>query len=198
MKFLGKLIEFILILAILLGLLFVGKRYGNQILALVLPEGTTVTTILETKAPETTPEIQSAPTAAPETAVPETETPETQPALQLPILDVINEAVEPGTAGSSLRAVQAAVRLLDWGVNTGLDTEEIRQATVNWLADKGNDDQAAFAQKLELVDDAYNRLREGNARELLDEAGCQDTEIFWGSDPVAPIEAVMDAVGLRG
>ncbi len=193
MKILGKLIEFILILAILLGLLFVGKRYGNEILALVLPEGTTVATILETKASETTPETQPAPTAAPETAAPET-----QSALELPILDVINEEVEPGTAGSSLRAVQVAVKLLDWGANTGLDTEEIRQATVNWLADKGNDDQAAFAQKLELVDDAYNRLREGNTRELLDEAGCQDTEVFWGSDPVEPIETVMDAAGLRG
>lgn len=193
MKILGKLIEFILILAIVLGLLFVGKRYGNQILALVLPEGTTVTTILETKAPETAPETQPAPTAAPETAAPET-----QPALELPILDVIEEEVLPGTAGSSLRAVRAAVQLLDWGVHTGLDTEEIRQATVDWLANKGNDDQAAFAQKLELVDDACNRLREGNARELLDEAGCQDTEIFWGSDPVAPIEAIMDAAGLRG
>ena len=194
MKILGKLIEFLLILAILLGLLFVGKRYGNQILALVLPEETAAVTTSETEAPESTSEAQTAPTAVPETA-----TPETQPAVQLPILDVINEDIMPGTAGSSLRAVQAAVQMLDWGVNTGLDTEEIRQATVNWLADKGNDDQAAFAQKLELVDNAYNQLLSGgNARELLDEAGCQDTEIFWGSEPVAAIEAVMDAAGLRG
>ena len=80
---------------------------------------------------------------------------------------------------------------------TGASAEEIRQAAVDWLANKGNDEQTAFAQKLELVDDACNRLREENARELLDEAGCQDTEIFWGSDPVAPIEAIMDAAGLR-
>lgn len=185
MRILGRLIEFVLILALLLGLLFVGKRYGNRILALIAPEETTA-------ASETTAETQPAPAAAPETTAVES-----QPVLELPILDVIDEEVMPGTAGSSLRAVQAAVQLLDWGVHTGLDTEEIRQATVDWLANKGNDEQTAFAQKLELVDDACNRLREENARELLDVAGCQDTEIFWGSDPVAPIEAIMDAAGLR-
>ena len=185
MRILGRLIEFVLILALLLGLLFVGKRYGNRILALIAPEETTA-------ASETTAETQPAPTAAPETTAAES-----QPVLELPILDVIDEEVMPGTAGSSLRAVQAAVQLLDWGVHTGLDTEEIRQATVDWLANKGNDEQVAFAQKLELVDDACNRLREENARELLDVAGCQDTEIFWDSDPVAPIEAIMDAAGLR-
>lgn len=185
MRILGRLIEFVLILALLLGLLFVGKRYGNRILALIAPEETTA-------AFETTAEIQTTPTAAPETTAAEP-----QPVLELPILDVIDEEVMPGTAGSSLRAVQAAVQLLDWGVHTGLDTEEIRQATVDWLANKGNEEQTAFAQKLELVDDACNRLREENARELLDVAGCQDTEIFWGSDPVAPIEAIMDAAGLR-
>lgn len=188
MRILGRLIEFVLILALLLGLLFVGKRYGNRILALIAPEETTA--VSETTQP--TAETPPAPTGAPETA-----NPETQPALELPILDVIDEEVMPGTAGSSLRAVQAAVQLLDWGVHTGLDTEEIRQAAVGWLADKGNDEQTAFAQKLELVDDACNRLREENARELLEEAGCQDTEIFWDSDPVAPIEAIMDAAGLR-
>lgn len=198
MKILGKLIEFILILAILLGLLLVGKRYGRQILALVLPEGTTIATVLETKAPETLPETQPLSTAAPETAAPETAAPEPQSALELPILDVIDQDVMPGAAGASLRAVQVAVKLLDWGVHTGLDTEEIRQATIVWLSDKGNDAQVEFAQKLEAVDDAYNQLLAGNARELLDEAGCQDTEIFWGSDPVAPIEAIMDAAGLRG
>ena len=46
-------------------------------------------------------------------------------ALTLPILDEIDADVTVGTAGSSLLAVQAAVKLLDWGVNTGLDTDEI-------------------------------------------------------------------------
>ena len=114
MRILGRLIEFILILALLLGLLFVGKRYGNRILALIAPEETTAAS--ETTQP--TAETQPASTWTSETA-----NPETQPVLELSILDVIDEEVMPGTAGSSLRAVQAAVQLLDWGVHTGLDTE---------------------------------------------------------------------------
>ena len=46
------------------------------------------------------------------------------PVLTLPILDEIDRNVTIGTSGSSLLAVQAAVKLLDWGVNTGLGADE--------------------------------------------------------------------------
>ena len=32
---------------------------------------------------------------------------------------------------------------------------------------------------------------------LLDSAGCEDVEITWGSDPVEPVEAIMQTAGLR-
>lgn len=140
-----------------------------------------------------------------ETAVPDdvsgsdttvTEAP-TVAALTLPILDDIDENVVPGIAGSSLRAVQAAVRLLDWGVNTGLGADEIGEAAAAWLAAKG-DDQALCVEKLELVDNAYQRLLTDEADELLDVAGCADIHRFWGSEPVESIEAIMQAAGLRG
>ena len=35
-------------------------------------------------------------------------------------------------------------------------------------------------------------------KELLDSAGCEDVEITWGSDPVEPVAAIMQAAGLRG
>ena len=78
-------------------------------------------------------------------------------ALTLPILDEIDADVAVGTAGSSLLAVQAAVKLLDWGVNTGLDTDEISGAASAWLTAK-NDDRTECLQKLELVDEAYQKL----------------------------------------
>ena len=119
------------------------------------------------------------------------------PVLTLPILDEIDRNVTIGTAGSSLLAVQEAVKLLDWGVNTGLGADEISGAASTWLAAKNND-LTDCLKKLELVDEAYRKLLTDEARQLLDSAGCEDVEITWGSDPVEPVEAIMQAAGLRG
>ena len=122
---------------------------------------------------------------------------DTSAALTLPILDEINSKVQIGTSGSSLIAVQAAVKLLDWGEHTGLEPEEIREAASAWLSEQTDSDREEALLKLEMVDDAYQRLLKEDARELLDTAGCADTEIFWGSEPVEPVEAIMQAAGLR-
>lgn len=114
-----------------------------------------------------------------------------------PILDEIAKNVQVGTAGSFMTAVQAAVKLLDWGTATGLDTEEIKSATVAWMMDKGNDEQVAFAEKMALVDEAYQKLLGEDAEELLTSAGCEDAAYPWSDGPVESIEAVMEAIGLR-
>lgn len=119
------------------------------------------------------------------------------PVLTLPILDEIDTSVTVGTSGSSLLAVQAAVDLLDWGVNTGLGTDEIKDAATMWLSQQGNDLDDCL-HKLSLVDDAYQKLLTNEARELLDSAGCENVVITWGSEPVEPVEAIMQAAGLRG
>ena len=116
--------------------------------------------------------------------------------LQLPILDEIDENVQIGTAGAFLTAVKVAADMLDWGVNTGLGADEISDAACTWLAAKNND-LADCLKKLELVDNAYQKLLTGEARELLDSAGCEEVEITWGSDPVEPVEAIMQTAGLR-
>ena len=119
------------------------------------------------------------------------------PVLTLPILDEIDAGVAVGTAGSSLLAVQAAAKLLDWGVNTGLDPDEIRDAASTWLAEK-NDTLTDALQKLALVDDACQKLLTDEARQLLDSAGCAEVEITWGSAPAEAVEAILQAAGLRG
>ena len=119
------------------------------------------------------------------------------PVLTLPILEEIDRNVTVGTSGSSLLAMQEAAKLLDWGVNTGLGPDEISDAASTWLAAKNND-LTDCLKKLELVDIAYQKLLTDEARELLDSAGCEDVEITWGSDPVEPVEAIMQAAGLRG
>ena len=119
------------------------------------------------------------------------------PVLTLPILDEIDRNVTVGTSGSSLLAVQAAAKLLDWGENTGLGTDEISAAASTWLAARNNA-LTDCLKKLELVDEAYRKLLTDEARELLDSAGCENVEVTWGSDPVEPVEAIMQAAGLRG
>lgn len=135
------------------------------------------------------PEIAS----APETG----ETADSAPGLELPILDEINNNVTVATAGSFLTAVQAAAELLDWGVNTGLDPEEIREATVSWLSGLGNDAQTAFAEKLARVDEAYLMLLEDGAEDILSTAGVENSGYPWSDQKVETIEAIMEAAGLR-
>ena len=119
------------------------------------------------------------------------------PVLTLPILDEIDTSVTVGTSGSSLLATQTAVKLLDWGMNTGLGTDEIKDAATMWLSQQGNNLDDCL-HKLSLVDGAYQRLLTDEAREILDAAGCAAVEITWGSERVAPVEAIMQAAGLRG
>ncbi len=118
------------------------------------------------------------------------------PVLTLSILDEIDADVKVGTSGSSLSAVQAAAKLIEWGVNTGLSAKEIDDAATTWLSSK-TDNLTEFLQKLEMVDDAYQKLLTDQARELLDSAGCESTEITWGSQPVEAVEAIMQAAGRR-
>ena len=110
----------------------------------------------EAAAPDDGSSHDTAATEAP-TEVPTEAPTAAAPALTLPILDDIDENVIPGISGSSLRAVQVAVRLLDWGVNTGLGADEIGEAAAAWLAAKG-DDQALCVEKLELVDYALSLI----------------------------------------
>lgn len=118
------------------------------------------------------------------------------PVLTLPILNEIDATVTVGVSGSSLSAVRAAAKLLDWAAATGLGAEEVGDAASTWLASR-NDDLTECLQKLEMVDDACRGLLTGEARAMLDSAGCADTEITWGSQMPEPAEAIMQAAGLR-
>lgn len=122
---------------------------------------------------------------------------ETAAGLELPILDEINNDVTVATAGSFMTAVRAAVDLLDWGVNTGLDPEEIREATVSWLSKQGNDAQIAFVEKLTRVDEAYQMLLEDDAEDVLYSAGVENSGYPWSDREVEAVEAIMEAAGLR-
>lgn len=57
------------------------------------------------------------------------------------VLEEINAEIHPGTAGNGLISVKVAADLLNWGVETGMTTDEIKKETVSWLCNKGNSEQ---------------------------------------------------------
>lgn len=73
--------------------------------------------------------------------------------IAIPVKSEIDETVTVGTSGSPLLATQAVVKLLDWGMNTGLGTDEIEDAAATWLSQQG-DNLDDCLHKLSLVDDA--------------------------------------------
>ena len=75
---------------------------------------------------------------------------------------------------------------------------EIKSAVVAWLSDKGNDAQVSFSQQMNLIDTTCQALMGSGARDLLDSAGCQNVKGDWPVQASDRVEAILEAVGLRG
>ena len=112
------------------------------------------------------------------------------------VLDEINTDIYPGTAGNGLNSVKVAAHLLDWGAATSMNTDEIKKETVAWLSDKGNSEQVEFSNKLVSVYDAYQKLLGPDAKDLLEQAGCDDAAYPWSDAPVPAIEVIVEVVQL--
>ncbi len=112
------------------------------------------------------------------------------------VLDEIELDIEPGTAGNGMNSIKTAAHLLNWGVGTSMTTDEIKKETVSWLSDKGNSEQVEFSNKLASVYDAYQKLLGSDAKELLEQAGCDDAAYPWSDAPVETIEAIIEVVQL--
>lgn len=112
------------------------------------------------------------------------------------VLDEINTDIQPGTTGNGLISVKVAAHLLDWGVGTGMTTDEVKKETISWLSDKGNSEQVEFSNKLASVYDAYQKLLGSDAKNLLEQAGCDDEAYPWSDAPVETIEAIVETVQL--
>ena len=98
------------------------------------------------------------------------------------VLDEIDSNIQPGTAGNGMNSIKTATHLLNWGVS--------------WLSDKGNSEQVEFSNKLASVYDVYQKLLGPNAKELLEQAGCDDAAYPWSDAPVETIEAIVEVVQL--
>ena len=74
-----------------------------------------------------------------------------------------------------------------------MTTDEIKKETVSWFSDKGNSEQVEFSNKLASVYDVYQKLLGPDAKELLEQAGCDDAAYPWSD---APVETIVEVVQL--
>ena len=112
----------------------------------------------------------------------------------------LDDVVQPGTAGSSLRAAAAAATLLDWAEKDALSDEALA-VVIDYMAVKTVEDQAAFGEKLDAVESAIEVLTgkdKEQAEQLLADAGMLESCGFpWSKDAVAVIDRLMEALGRR-
>ena len=106
------------------------------------------------------------------------------------------QTLEVGTAGSSLKAVAKAAQLLNWCQTTQLDTGAIRTATTAWLADKGQDVQAAFSEQMTAIKGACEQLKGADAKDILESAGVADAG-RWTDAAFEKVQAMMEAIGVE-
>ena len=144
--------------------------------------------------PEPTPEPEPTPTPEPIPLIPDLP-PVRDAALNAVLSDVLT--VWPGSAGSSLRAVERAARLLDWGMATSLSDDEIYSAVGCFLDELSDEELLTFFESFYSVYDRAYDLRGENARELLDEAGAADCRWPWNEQAFHALEMVSYGLGPR-
>ena len=113
------------------------------------------------------------------------------------LLDDFGTRIQSGSAGSSLRAVAQAARLMDWGMSTGMTDAQISAAAVDYLAALDEDAKALYLMQIDSLDYAYKQLLQPGQEELLSEAGCADAAYPWSDSPIPAVESLMTALGAR-
>lgn len=142
---------------------------------------------------------EDAPSAAPPAAPAVEPDPAAQETLSA-LLGELRENVTIGTAGSSLRAVSMAAKLLDWAEDAKIGDQQILSALEPWLEPLEDGVPAEFREQLASVDNMVRLLTVGPGAEaegLLSDAGCDDCGYPWSEGAVATVERIMALAGLR-
>lgn len=145
--------------------------------------------------PSPAPVESAAPTAEAEPA--DNSVLEAQTAELTALLDDFGTRIQSGSAGSSLRAMAQAARLMDWGMSTGMTDAQISAAAADYLAALDEDAKALYLMQIDSLDYAYKQLLQPGQEELLSEAGCADAAYPWSDSPIPAVESLMTALGAR-
>ena len=145
--------------------------------------------------PSPAPVESAAPTAEAEPA--DNAVLEAQTAELTALLDDFGTRIQSGSAGSSLRAVAQAARMMDWGMSTGMTDAQISAAAADYLAALDEDAKELYLMQIDSLDYAYKQLLQPGQEELLSEAGCADAAYPWSDSPIPAVESLMTALGAR-
>jgi hypothetical protein len=117
------------------------------------------------------------------------------------LLEAINEGIQPGTAGSTLKAVPYTCDLLDWCMDTALGAEEISAEVVSWMAENGIEpekqyEEDSFYAKMSLAGSTYLEITGEHAEDFMVSAGYEDEKYPCSEKAIANIETIMLAAGV--
>ena len=104
--------------------------------------------------------------------------------------------IRTGSSGSSLRSVQQAVKLLDWGTATDMNIDEIASRTSAFIQTMDGAVTESYIEQLTMLYETYRLLLTDGQEALLESAGCADTAYPWGGAPIAGIEAIFETAGV--
>lgn len=148
-----------------------------------------------------------------ETAVPDTESSpapeETAPAAEesadaladsavlSALLSDFADKIQAGSAGSSLKAVIQAARLMDWAEQTQMTDEEISATAQEYLNTLDDAAREEYLIQIFSLDGKYKELLQPDMEGLLETAGVTDCGYPWGEEPMRAVEALMTALSQR-
>ncbi|MCM1283301.1 MAG: hypothetical protein NC180_07325 [Muribaculaceae bacterium] len=110
------------------------------------------------------------------------------------LLTSVKEDVQPGTAGSSLKADAVAVKLLQWGVKETMSPGDAKAIAEEFVAAQSD---GFYAESIEVVDFACREMQGKDVEQLLEDIGMSLSDKTWGDEPLPLVEAVMEGSGLR-
>ena len=193
MKKILMVLAIILALVMLLSLSACGKEEPVNEMVVLTEVPIMAEPVNSTPEPTATPEPTPEPTPVPI----QPELPPVVDEALNEILDSITADVQPGSAGSSLKAANCASKLLDWGTATNLTDDEIYSAVGCWLDEQSDERLLMFFESFYSVYTQSYNLRSDNAEALMLDAGISSANYPWGDEAAHAVEMVYYASGLR-
>lgn len=110
------------------------------------------------------------------------------------LLTEVDNTMQPGTAGSSLKAAYLAALLLDWSRETELDEASIAAITQAAAANARTDQPAGFSEKMQSVFSAYELLMTPEGEGLLTDCGYTGSGYPWTEEDAAAFKCIMETI----